>query len=161
MNSIYDIVWARDPETGRVTTYREVRFADELQFSVYNFETADVGKTWKHFEEYEAECKALLEGYAALSKNKEPKDGSAEEKKRFPVLAAYDLCLKCSHLFNILDARGAISVTERVGVIARVRALAVGIATAYAEQQRSSEAKPQGGVAEKNSRKAKTEVVSA
>src|SRR5690349_3997386 len=162
VNSIYDIVWARDPETGRVTTYREVRFADELQFSVYNFETADVGKTWKHFEEYEAECKALLEGYAALSKDKEPKDGSAEEKKRFPVLAAYDLCLKCSHLFNILDARGAISVTERVGVIARVRALAVGIATAYAEQQRSSEAKPQGGVAEKNSRKgAKTEVVSA
>ena len=51
-------------------------------------------------------------------------------ERRFPVLAAYDLCLKCSHLFNILDARGAISVTERVGVIARVRALAVGIAKA-------------------------------
>ena len=50
---------------------------------------------------------------------------------RFPLLAAYDLCLKCSHLFNILDARGAISVTERVGVIARVRALAVGIAKAW------------------------------
>ena len=54
----------------------------------------------------------------------------AVDKKRFPLLAAYDLCLKCSHLFNILDARGAISVTERVGVIARVRALAVGIAKA-------------------------------
>ena len=51
-------------------------------------------------------------------------------RQRFPLLAAYDLCLKCSHLFNILDARGAISVTERVGVIARVRALAVGIAKA-------------------------------
>ena len=49
--------------------------------------------------------------------------------------AAYDLCLKCSHLFNILDARGAISVTERVGVIARVRALAVGVAKAWVEQQ--------------------------
>jgi glycyl-tRNA synthetase alpha chain len=47
------------------------------------------------------------------------------------VLAAYDLCLKCSHLFNLLDARGAISVTERVGIIARIRVLAVGIAKAY------------------------------
>lgn len=61
-------------------------------------------------------------------------------KKRFPVLAAYDLCLKCSHLFNILDARGAISVTERVGVIARVRALAVGIAKAYVDQQQDETA---------------------
>ena len=51
------------------------------------------------------------------------------------VLGAYELCLKCSHLFNILDARGAISVTERVGVIARVRALAVGIAKAWVDQQ--------------------------
>ncbi len=57
--------------------------------------------------------------------------------QRSPVLAAYDLCLKCSHLFNILDARGAISVTERVGVIARVRALAVGIAKAFVDQQRA------------------------
>ena len=47
------------------------------------------------------------------------------------MLAAYDLCLKCSHLFNLLDARGAISVTERVGIIARIRVLAVGIAKAY------------------------------
>jgi glycyl-tRNA synthetase alpha subunit len=59
---------------------------------------------------------------------------------RFPVLAAYDLCLKCSHLFNILDARGAISVTERVGVIARVRALAVGVAKAWVDQQKSETA---------------------
>jgi glycyl-tRNA synthetase alpha chain len=57
------------------------------------------------------------------------------DKKRFPLLGAYELCLKCSHLFNILDARGAISVTERVGVIARVRALAVGIAKAWVDQQ--------------------------
>src|SRR6202042_20066 len=62
------------------------------------------------------------------------------ERKRFPVLGAFDLCLKCSHLFNILDARGAISVTERVGVIARVRALAVGIARAWVDQQKSQSA---------------------
>ena len=61
----------------------------------------------------------------------------AREKSRFPLLGAYDLCLKCSHLFNILDARGAISVTERVGVIARVRALAVGIAKAWVDQQKA------------------------
>ncbi len=57
---------------------------------------------------------------------------------RFPLLPAYDLCLKCSHLFNVLDARGAISVTERVGVIARIRNLAVGIAKAWIEQQKAS-----------------------
>jgi glycyl-tRNA synthetase alpha chain len=55
-------------------------------------------------------------------------------RRRFPVLAAYDLCLKCSHLFNLLDARGAISVTERVGVIARIRNLAVATANAYNQQ---------------------------
>jgi glycyl-tRNA synthetase alpha chain len=134
VDSIYDIVWARDPLNGSVTTYGDVRLADELQFSVYNFEAADVEKTWKHFELYEAECKALISEYGALKA--ESKQGiSPADKKRFPVLAAYDLCLKCSHLFNILDARGAISVTERVGVIARVRALAVGIAKAYLDQQ--------------------------
>ena len=71
-------------------------------------------------------------------------EGKAEkpavvEKQRFPLLAAYELCLKCSHMFNILDARGAISVTERVGVIARVRALAVGIAKAWVDQQTQTE----------------------
>ncbi len=144
VDSIYDIVWARDPESGRATTYGDVRLADEVQFSVYNFEGADVEKAWKHFELCESECKALLEKYAALSrdkdkdkdKEKEKTDGLGRDKKRFPLLGAYDLCLKCSHLFNILDARGAISVTERVGVIARVRALAVGIAKAYVDQQR-------------------------
>ncbi|MGH9556617.1 MAG: glycine--tRNA ligase subunit alpha, partial [Terriglobales bacterium] len=57
-------------------------------------------------------------------------------------LAAFDLCLKCSHLFNILDARGAISVTERVGVIARIRNLAVGVARAYLEQQAVEASRP-------------------
>ena len=140
VDSIYDIVWARDPEAGRVSTYGDVRLAEEQQFSVYNFETADVEKAWKHFELYEAECKSLLDQYAALGKEKIAADGWRRNKKRFPLLAAYDLCLKCSHLFNILDARGAISVTERVGVIARVRALAVGIAKAYVDQQQGDTA---------------------
>jgi glycyl-tRNA synthetase alpha chain len=141
VDSIYDIVWARDPETGREVKYGEVRLADEQQFSVYNFEMADVQSAWKHFELCEAECKKLIERYAALAKDKSEGDGVAREKSRFPLLGAYDLCLKCSHYFNILDARGAISVTERVGVIARVRALAVGIAKAWMDQQYSTEKK--------------------
>ena len=135
VDSIYDIVWARDPETGREVRYGDVRLVDEQQFSVYNFEAADVGKTWKHFELCEAECKALIERYAQLGQDKSERGGVTREKARYPLLGAYDLCLKCSHYFNILDARGAISVTERVGVIARVRALAVGIAKAWMDQQ--------------------------
>jgi glycyl-tRNA synthetase alpha chain len=144
VDSIYEIVWARDPESGHETKYGEVRLADELQMSAYNFEMADVPSTWKHFELCEAECKALLEKYAELTKSQNPRPVSPQngetrtghpEKARFPLLGAYELCLKCSHLFNILDARGAISVTERVGVIARVRALAVGIAKAWVDQQ--------------------------
>jgi glycyl-tRNA synthetase alpha chain len=145
VDSIYDVVWARDPHTGHEVKYGDVRLADELQFSVYNFELADVEKTWQHFELCEAECRALIDRYAALGKEqgKDAADGrSAEnEKQRFPLLAAYDLCLKCSHYFNILDARGAISVTERVGVIARVRALAVGIARAWVDQQKTDQKK--------------------
>src|SRR5436190_4381257 len=143
VDSIYDIVWAQDPETGHETKYGDVRLADELQMSVYNFEAADVEKTWKHFELCEAECKALLDQYARGDKRENSyfsqKPGQLghpmHEKRRFPLLGAYELCLKCSHLFNMLDARGAISVTERVGVIARMRALAVGIAKAWVDQQ--------------------------
>jgi len=141
VDSIYDIVWARDPENGEARTYGEVRLTDEQQFSVYNFESADVAKAWKHFDLYEKECGALIERFGVLKKDLESsKTLSAiverhREMSRFPLLGAYDLCLKCSHLFNILDARGAISVTERVGVIARVRALAVGIAKAWVDQQ--------------------------
>jgi glycyl-tRNA synthetase alpha chain len=156
VDSIYDIVWARDPGTGSVTTYGAVRLADELQFSVYNFEAADVEKTWKHFELYEAECKALIQEYGCQFCNHSlpvsPKNGETRtgrpDKNRFPLLAAYDLCLKCSHLFNILDARGAISVTERVGVIARVRALAVSIAKAWADQQCAPSPEPEDEPAE-------------
>jgi glycyl-tRNA synthetase alpha chain len=150
VDSIYDIVWARDPETGREVKYGEVRLADEQQFSVYNFEAADVKSTWKHFELCEAECKALIERYAALGKDKSEADAVARARARYPLLGAYDLCLKCSHHFNILDARGAISVTERVGVIARVRALAVGIAKAWMDQQYGT-----GDKTEKNDQDAK------
>ena len=130
VNSIYDIVWARNPETGEEITYGDVRLPEELQFSVYNFEYADVPKLWEHLKLYEAECQALVDGAKAL-----PEDATTDERRRYPVLGAFDLCLKCSHLFNLLDARGAISVTERVGVIARIRTLAVGVAKAFASQQ--------------------------
>ncbi|MGA2808262.1 MAG: glycine--tRNA ligase subunit alpha [Terracidiphilus sp.] len=134
VDSIYDIVWARDPETGAPVTYGDVRLAEELQFSVYNFEFADIDKLWEHFSLYEAEAQTLLAQAGELFANQ---DASPVEKRRFPLLATYELALKCSHLFNLLDARGAISVTERVGVIGRIRALAVGVAKAYALQQAS------------------------
>jgi glycyl-tRNA synthetase alpha chain len=153
VDSIYDIVWARDPETGREVKYGEVRLADEQQFSVYNFEMADVTSTWRHFEMCEAECKALLDRYAALGADELEVEAAARERARFPLLAAYDLCLKCSHYFNILDARGAISVTERVGVIARVRALAVGIAKAWMDQQYGSREKRDAKDRDKESEK--------
>lgn len=147
VDSIYDIVWARDPDSGCAVTYGDVRMADELQFSVYNFELADVQKAWLHLDAYESECKALLDEFHQLTAEK--KDAGKKERtvdeqfgthlrhqiRRFPLLSAFDLCLKCSHLFNILDARGAISVTERVGVIARIRQLAVGVAKAWVRQQ--------------------------
>lgn len=123
VDSVYDIAWGGQPPL----TYAQVRHAEELQFSVYNFESADVEKLWEHLKLYEAEAKSLIDGFAAAKKT-----GNAE---RYPLLGAFDLTLKCSHLFNLLDARGAISVTERVGVIARIRNLAVGVAKAYAEQQ--------------------------
>ena len=167
VDSIYDIVWARDPETGSIVKYGDVRLADELQFSVYNFEAADVEKAWKHFELYEAECKALVDQYRQGTGVAKPGSDDATTagqplsgagRARFPVLAAYDLCLKCSHLFNILDARGAISVTERVGVIARVRALAVAIAKAWVDQQKGDAAETSNepeSAGQKNSDRAK------
>jgi glycyl-tRNA synthetase alpha chain len=131
VDSLYDVVWASDPETGAAVTYGEVRLEEELQFSVYNFEYADVSRLWEHFNSFEAEAKALLEQANAVLTDEK---ASAVEKKRFPLLAAYELALKCSNLFNLLDARGAVSVTERVGVMGRIRALTVGVAKAYAVQ---------------------------
>jgi len=95
-----------------------------------------------------------------LAGDKANTDGSAHKKSRFPLLAAYDLCLKCSHAFNILDARGAISVTERVVVIARVRALAVGIAKAWVDQQRTEAAEPSRQAEPASENKSKKEALS-
>jgi glycyl-tRNA synthetase alpha chain len=137
VDSIYQIVWARVPNgdsssPGKAAksgphdvTYGQVRHLEEVQFSAYNFEYADVEKLWEHLRLYEKECQELL----AIA------DEQPEQSCRLPILPAYDLCLKCSHLFNLLDARGAISVTERVGIIARIRALAVGVAKAHARMQ--------------------------
>ncbi|HEY5382583.1 MAG TPA: glycine--tRNA ligase subunit alpha [Acidobacteriaceae bacterium] len=137
-DSIYEIVWSRDAGsenggTGRELTYGDVRLHEEQQFSAYSFDYADVESLWKHLELYEAECLALLaRAKSVLSEKNE----DALEVLRFPTLGAYELALKCSHAFNLLDARGAISVTERVGVMARIRNLIVGVAKIYAEQQR-------------------------
>ncbi len=142
LDSIYDIVWSRDPLTGAELTYGDVRLHEEQQFSAYSFDYADVPSLWQHLNLYEAECKALLALWKTIVPEaiaSEPINESALDKQvrvRFPVLGAYELALKCSHTFNLLDARGAISVTERVGVMARIRNLIVGVAKIYAEQQR-------------------------
>jgi glycyl-tRNA synthetase alpha chain len=134
VDSVYDVVWARDPDTGATVTYGDVRLSEELQYSVYNFEEADVDRLWAHFNSYEAEAQALIARANTLLADEK---ASAKEKLRFPLKATYELALKCSHLFNLLDARGAISVTERVGMIGRIRALSVGVAKAYVLQQTS------------------------
>lgn len=103
VDSVYDIVWSRG-EDGTVFTYGDVFLRNEQQYSAYNFEVADVDMLLGLFTTYESECRSILD--AGL------------------VLPAYDYVLKCSHSFNLLDARGAISATERQGYILRVRALA-------------------------------------
>jgi glycyl-tRNA synthetase alpha chain len=118
-DSVYDIEWTKG------FTYGDVRYLDELQYSVYNFEMADVPTLWRLFDLHEAEASRLIAAY----------DSKCVQKRRFPLLPAYDQVLKCSNLFNTLDSRGAISVTERVGVIQRVRKLAVGVAQAWVDQQ--------------------------
>jgi len=123
-DSVYSLRWNES------TTYGQVRWQEEQQFSVYNFEMADMNMLWKQFDLNEQECRRLLDAFGKL---KDP-----EATARFPVLATYDLVLKCSHLFNLLDSRGALSVTERASVIARVRTLACGVAAAYLEQLASS-----------------------
>ena len=123
VESIYEIEWTPG------FSYGDVRLEDERQFSVYNFELADTARLWKQFEANEEEAQRLIDGYGKLT-----------ARERYPVLATYDHVLKCSHLFNLLDSRAAISVTERVAVIARVRKLAVGTARIWADQCQAKEA---------------------
>jgi len=132
VDSIYDIVWAVEPDTGRKVTYGEIRLPEEEQHSAYGFDYAEVDKLWEHLRLYEAECLTLLG--RAKEMFGEKSDVHEVAVRRFPVLGAYELALKCSHVFNLLDARGAISVTERVGVMARIRTLVIGVAKAYVAQ---------------------------
>lgn len=120
VDSVFDLQWSAD------RTYRDLRRAEEQQLSAYSFEFADAAGTRALFELCEAEAKRLLDGWEA---------SSSRDRERHPLLAAYDFCLKCSHLFNVLDARGVISVTERAALIGRVRTLACRVAACYLEQQ--------------------------
>lgn len=108
--SLYDIDWV----PGGVD-YGQVRHQDEVEFSRYYFELADVEFLRQQFDGNEREASRCLEAGV--------------------VLPAYECALKCSHLFNVLDARGAVSVTERVGLIKRVRRLAVACAKAYRDRR--------------------------
>jgi glycyl-tRNA synthetase alpha chain len=104
-NNVYELQW------NDTLTYGDVHFEDEKQWSAYNFEKANVDMLKRHFSDWENETKNLIEN-------------------NFP-LPAYDAVMKCSHLFNLLDARGAISVSERVGYILRVRTMAKSVAEKY------------------------------
>jgi glycyl-tRNA synthetase alpha chain len=107
--SVYDLVWVDGVK------YGDVYHQNEVEQSRYNFELANTEMLFRHFGEFEAEAKRLIEAQC--------------------VLPAYEMVLRCSHSFNLLDARGAISVTERAAYIARVRALARAIAQSYYESR--------------------------
>jgi glycyl-tRNA synthetase alpha chain len=125
VESVYDIRWSSDK------TYAEIRLAEEQQLSAYSFDRSDAKALRSEFELHEKEAKELLDGW----KNRgETIGGSQAGLKRYPILAAYDHCLKCSHLFNLMDARGVISVTERAALMQRVRTLSCRAAAAYLEQ---------------------------
>ena len=109
-NNVFDLDWNNDG-----VKYKEVFFQAEKEFSAYNFEHANTETLLKNFEFAEAECKSLLEKKLALP--------------------AYDQCLKASHIFNLLDARGVIGVAERTGYINRIRDLAKGSGTAWLNTQ--------------------------
>jgi glycyl-tRNA synthetase alpha chain len=100
----------------RKLTYGDVFLQAEQEYSRYNFEFADTEMLLAHFRDAEKECKALLDAGA-------PKP-EANDKRHKLALPAYDQCIKASHIFNLLDARGVISVTERQSYILRVRELA-------------------------------------
>ena len=108
--NVYDLPY-NDPQSPTPLTYGDVFLEDERQFSTFNFEAANTDKLKTHFEDAEQECHALLE-------------------RKLP-LPAYEQCIKASHLFNLMDSRGVISVIERQAQIGRVRALARACCEAY------------------------------
>jgi glycyl-tRNA synthetase alpha chain len=124
VESVFDIVW--NEKEGEVTTYADVHKESEYEFSRYNFEVADVQMLFRHFDDAAAECRRCLD--AGLP------------------LPAYDQCMIASHLFNTLDARKAISVTERANYILKIRALAKGCAELYKAQEEEREARIAGSV---------------
>ena len=103
-------------EDARKLTYGDVFLQAEQEYSRFNFELADTQRLLRHFKDAERECKALLQAGA-------PPAGANDRHHRL-ALPAYDQCIKASHVFNLLDARGVISVTERQSYILRVRELA-------------------------------------
>ncbi len=117
VENVFDLDW-----NGEGVTYRDVFLESERQQSAYNFEHADTGMLARQFGDAESQCKALLDLGEPL-----------------PV-PAYEHCIKASHLFNLLDARGVISVTERAAYIARVRALAKGCCEAWLATRTQEEA---------------------
>ena len=106
VESIYDLDWNGLSDVAGGKTYRDIFHQAEQEYSVYNFEAADTNQLLRHFSDSEAECENLLARDNPLP------------------LPAYDQCMKASHLFNLLDARGVISVAERQGYIGRIRTLA-------------------------------------
>jgi glycyl-tRNA synthetase alpha chain len=119
VESVYDLRWSDDK------TYGDIRLAEEQQLSEYSFDRSDAVAIRAEFDLHEKQAKELLEGYAKVE---------GKERTRYPLLAVYDHCLKCSHLFNLMDARGVISTTERAALMARVRTSACRTAAAYLEQ---------------------------
>ena len=113
VDNVFDLDWDGVPKDKGGKTYRDVFHRNEREFSAYNFEHADTGVLFRHFRDAENACAHLL---------------NLDEPLALP---AYDQCMKASHLFNLLDARGVISVTERQAYIARVRDLAKGCCEAW------------------------------
>jgi glycyl-tRNA synthetase alpha chain len=119
VESLYDLRWSADK------TYGEIRLPEEQQLSEYSFNRSDATALRTEFELHEKEAKELLEAFDLTKPN---------DRLRFPLLATYDHCLKCSHLFNLMDARGVISTTERAALMTRVRTIACRTAADYLEQ---------------------------
>ena len=128
-----------DLEWGNGVSYRTVNYDLELQHNLYNFEVADVDVLFKMFEMYESESKRVIETRAGYSEELgRYSTESNSEPPLFLVYPAFDLALKCSHIFNLLDARGALSPTERGAYINRIRARARACCLRYVEMQKAA-----------------------
>ncbi|MEM7696634.1 MAG: glycine--tRNA ligase subunit alpha [Pseudomonadota bacterium] len=120
VENVYDLVYVAGADGRPAVSYGDVFLQAEQEFSAFNFEFADTDILLRHFRDAEGACAALLAAG----------DNGPDARHR-QVLPAYDQCIKASHLFNLLDARGVISVTERQGYIGRVRALAKACGEAF------------------------------